>query len=178
PSVPPFIESETYPRGRRLLLVPVALIFLLGPYGSMLGGGPNDTPRWIVAILSIGVCAWLLGLGITVPRRRVTIDGDARTITVASTPPPPSFSHRIVTRSFDDVTGVIIDEIGPRKTDLHGYRVEIAFREGPALELQHHRNSDFAQDTIDHLVLLGLPGVSRSAALDELTSAPKPATYL
>ena len=28
--VPPFIERQTYPRGRRLLMVPVALIFLVG----------------------------------------------------------------------------------------------------------------------------------------------------
>lgn len=176
--MPPFIERQTYPRGRRLLLVPVALIFLVGPYGSMMGGGPDSPVRWIVALVSIGICAWLMGLGITVPRRAVTITGETRTIRISATPPPPRFNHDVVERSFDDVAEMTIDEVGTRRTPDHGYQVTITFHDGPALHLKRNRNSDYAQDTVDHLVHLGLPGQTHADALDAMTSAPQPTTWL
>jgi hypothetical protein len=176
--VSPFQESETFPRGRRLVLIPVALVFLLGPYGSMLQGGPHDPLRWVVAMVSIALCAALIGLGLAPPRRTVVIDGKRRTILVSSTPPPPYFAQRHESRTFDDVDRLSIEEIGDRGTDRHGYCVLIHFHGGPSLELRLHENSDFAQDTIDHLVLLGLPGDSRADARQALIGAEKPTTWL
>jgi hypothetical protein len=161
-----------------LILIPVALVFLLGPYGSMLDGGPKDPLRWAVAMLSIAICAALIGLGLAPPRRRIVIDGRERTIELSATQPPPRFTQYRETWDFDEVERVSIEEEGPRRTDQHGYRATIHFHEGEPLRLERHANSDYAQDTVDHLVRLGLPGDSRAAARDALISAPKPTTWL
>lgn len=174
----PFEEAQAFPRGRRILLIPVALVFLIGPYGAMLGGGPSDPIIWTLTTISIAVCAAILGLGLAPPRRRVVADGTARTIRISSTPPPPHFAQVHEHRAFDDVTSVEIQEFGTAKTATHGYRVVVGFRDDPALHLRLHRDRESAQRTVDHLVLLGLPGISRAAERAAQLDAPKPATWL
>ena len=174
----PFQESETYPRGRRLLLVPIAMLFLLGPYGSMMGGGPSDPVRWTVTMLSIALCTVLLGLGIATPRRRIVIDPQARTITISSTPPPPHFAQLHEQRAFDDVRLVEVREAVGAAGATHGFRATVSFRDAPELLLRNHATRDAAQDTVDHLVLLGLPGHARAAERDALLDAPAPITWL
>lgn len=174
----PFTESEAFPRGRRVLLVPVAMLLLIGPYGAMLGGGPADPLRWAVAMLSIMGCTVLLALGVAVPRRRITIDPQARTVTISSTPPPPRFGQIHELRSFDDATGVEVRMAGPGERSGPAYRAIVTFRGAPDLHLRPHATREAAQDTVDRLVLLGLPGHSRAAEREALLDAPKPITWL
>ncbi len=174
----PFQESETFPRGRRLLLVPVALIFLLGPYGSMLGGGPSDPLRWVVAMVSIAICTAILALGLAPPQRRVVVDPAEGTVRISSTPPPPHFLQLHEYRAIDDVTSVDIHEVGIAKTSSHGYRVVVSFKNDPPLYLSVRRHFEDAQRLVDHLVFLGLPGQSRAAAREAALSAENPTTWL
>lgn len=167
-----------FPRGRRIVLVPLALVFLIGPYGSMLGGGPSDPVRWVATMACIAVCTALLGLGLAPPRRRVFVDGAAGTVRISSTPPPPHFAQVHEMRAIADATSVEIQEDGVRHTKTHGYRVVVSFKDDPALFLQAHRDLDRAQDVLDHLVLLGLPGESRAAMRAARLDAPAPTTWL
>ena len=172
------MESETFPRGRRLLLVLLALAFLLGPYGSMLGGGPSDPVRWVVTMLSIALCTAILALGLAPPRRRVVIDPAEGTVRISSTPPPPHFLQLHEHRAIDDVTAVEIGEVGTPKTSGHGYRVVVSFKDDPPLHLSVRKDLEDAQSVVDHLVFLGLPGHSRAAARQAALHAEQPTTWL
>ncbi|MDO9355571.1 MAG: hypothetical protein Q7T55_17850 [Solirubrobacteraceae bacterium] len=174
----PFQESETFPRGRRVLLIPVALLFLIGPYGSMLDGGPSDPLRWTVTMICIALCTAILALGLAPPRRRVVIDPEAGTIRISATPPPPHFLQVHEDRPIDDVTDTEIVEFGVARSAGHGYRVVISFESAPPLHLKVHRDRDRAQRTIEHLVLLGLPGDSHLRARNAQFDAEKPTTWL
>jgi hypothetical protein len=176
--VSPFQESETFPRGRRVLLIPVALLFLIGPYGSMLDGGPSDPVRWTVTMVCIALCTAILALGLAPPRRRVTVDPAEGTVRISSTPPPPHFLQVHDDRRIDDVTATEIVEFGTPRTSDHGYRVVISFASAPAVHLRVHRDRSRAQRTIEHLVLLGLPGDSHLRARDAQFDAEKPTTWL
>lgn len=171
----PYLESEVFPRGRRLLLVPLALVFLIGPYGSMLGGGPSDPVRWAVTMVCIAICTAILALGLAPPRRRIVVDGEAGTIRISSTPPPPHFGQVHEERAIADVTGVEI-EIGTRNEPTH--RVVVRFRDAPPLYLRANPDRDRAQDTVDRLVLQGLPGHSRADERARMLDAPNPTTWL
>lgn len=174
----PFQESETFPRGRRVLLIPIALVFLVGPYGSMLGGGPSDPVRWLVTMLSIALCTAILALGLATPRRKVVVDPSEGCVRISSTPPPPHFLQVHELRPISEVTDVDIKPVGVPKTASHGYRVVIAFEDDPDLYLRLHRDQDRAQDTVDHLVLLGLPGHSRAQARAAALNPEQPTTWL
>lgn len=172
------MESEVFPRGRRVLLIPLALVFLIGPYGSMLDGGPSDPLRWLVTMLSIALCTAILALGLAPPRRRVVIDPADGRVRISSTPPPPHFLQIHQFRQLGAVTDVDIVEVGEPKSPGHGFRVVVSFDADPPLHLRIHRDRERAQDTVDHLVLLGLPGDSRFAARAAQTDAPNPTTWL
>lgn len=175
----PYSESETFPRGRRKWLVPIAGAFLVGPYGVMLNDGPSGLIPWIATAIAVAAGALFAGAGIARPRRSVIVDGDARTIAVTTTAPLPRIGVRHAEHGFDEVLATGVREVGTKKTPSHGFCPVVSLGDpGSELELRRQPSAEHAQDVIDHLVLLGLPGSSRASQRDAILDAAPPVTWL
>lgn len=179
-AVAPYLEAEQFPRGKRVLLALPACILLIGPYGAMLGDGPSNPLAWVGTLLAVAAGAVLIGLAIAQPRRRVTVDGDARTIVVAQTAPLPRIGQERAERAFDEVAGTTVEAVAPSSGggSRGFFQPVIELTGGGRIILRAQPTPEHAQDVIDHLVHLGLPGRSRSAQLDSQTAAPPPTTWL
>lgn len=177
-TIAPYLETESFPRGRRILLAPVACALLIGPYGTLLGGGPDHALALLLAILAVAAGAALLGVSIAQPRRKFTADGDSRTLEVAQTASLPRIGLDRVERPFDAVTATTIEEVGTRRRPGHGFRPVITFQSDERMLLRRQDTAEQAQNVIDHLVRLGLPGTSRAAMREAELNAPPPTTWL
>lgn len=176
--VAPYLETESFPRGRRLLLAPVAGALLIGPYTAMFGRGPDSAITWVLTALAVVAGAGLLGIAIAQPRRTFTADGESQTLHVAQTAPLPRVALDRVERPFSAVTATSIEEEGTKRRPDHGFRPVITLASGERIVLRCQRESEQAQNVIDHLVLLGLPGQSRAALREAEFNAPPPTTWL
>ncbi len=176
--VAPYLETESFPRGRRVLLAPVAMALLVGPYTALLGEGPEGTIRWVLTVLAVAAGGALLGVSIAQPRRMFRADGDAKTLTVSQTAPLPRVGLTRVERPFSAVSATGIEEVGTKKRPDHGFCPVITLSNGERIILRRQRGSEQAQNVIDHLVRLGLPGLSRAAVRDAEVGAPPPTTWL
>ncbi|MBJ7472555.1 MAG: hypothetical protein JHD16_14710 [Solirubrobacteraceae bacterium] len=176
--VAPYLETETFPRGRRLLLVPVACLMLVGPYGALLGDGPGSLVAWVFTLITGGIGALLLGVGIAQPRRLFTADGSAKTVTISQTGRLPKLTLDRVERPFAAVTATSIEEVGTQREPGHGFRPVLTLTGGDRILLRRQADAEQAQNVIDHLVRLGLPGVSRAAVREAQFGAPPPTNWL
>ncbi len=177
-TVAPYLETESFPRGRRLLLVPVACILLVGPYGALLGKTPDGVVAWLVTGLAVAAGALLLGIGIAQPRRRFTADAETQTLEIAQTADLPRIGLLRVTRPFSAVAETGIEEVGTKRRPDHGFRPVLTLASGERIVLRRQESEGQAQNVIDHLVRLGLPGTSRAALRDAELDAPPPTTWL
>lgn len=177
-TVAPYLETESFPRGRRVLLVPVACALLVGPYGALLGKAPDGILAWIVTVAAVAAGAVLLGIGIAQPRRRFTADATTQTLQIAQTADLPHVALVRVERPFSAVATTSIEEVGTQRRPDHGYRPVITLTSGDRIVLRRQERAEQAQNVIDHLVRLGLPGVSRAAMREAELDAPPPTTWL
>lgn len=171
-----YLERRTLPQplGRWLVVLSGALLVL--PVGVLLPGSGSSQPVQALAILAIIVLAPVLGIGVAHPRRTVTVDGDAGTISVRTSGELPDPRTREQRWPISQARAVELEELGTPSRPSWGVRIDLDGDE--PIHLNAYDERDLAQDTIDHLVLLGLPGHSRAAHRErELTAAP-PATWL
>ena len=176
--VAPYLETESFPRGRRLVLVPVAVALLVGPYTALLGDGPDSALVWLITALAVAVGALLLGIGIAQPRRTFTADGETETVKVAQTAELPHIGLVRVERPFSAVASTSIETTGTKGRTDFGFCPVITLSSGERIILRRQRGSEEAQNVIDHLVRLGLPGNSRAAVREAELNAPPPTTWL
>lgn len=176
--VAPYLETEQFPRGTRVLLAAPACALLVGPYGALLGDAPDNVLVYTVLALAVAAGALLIGLAIAQPRRRVTIDGEQRTITISQTAPLPRIGQDRAERAFDDVASTSIEGAGSGDRSRRAFHPVLLLTSGERIVLRAQPTEDHAQDVIDHLVLLGLPGTHRDADRDAQLSAEPPPTWL
>lgn len=176
--VAPYLETEQFPRGKRVLLAVPACALLVGPYGAFLGDSPDNPVAYVVLAVAVAAAAMLIGLAIAQPRRRVTIDGDARTVTISQTASLPRIGQGQAERSFDDVTGTTIDATVADDRPGRTFQPVLELAGGDRIVLRAQRSEEDAQAVVDHLVLLGLPGTHSAADQDAQLSAEPPTTWL
>lgn len=176
--VAPYIETEQFPRGSRVLLAVPACALLVGPYGAFLGGSPDNPLAYVVLAIAVAAGAMLIGLAIAQPRRRVTVDGDTRAITITQTAPLPRIGQERAERSFDAVVDTRIEAAAAEGRPGRDFRPTLELDSGDRIVLRAQRSEDAAQEIIDHLVLLGLPGRHSAADADAQLSAEPPTTWL
>lgn len=173
----PYLEVRTLApsRARRLLAFVTAALLVL-PVGALLPGGTDDPLLRLAAILTIAVLAPILGLAFARPRELLTVDAEAGTIVVRTTGELPDPRAQLEVWPIADALAVELEEYGSPVHPRWGVRIDL--RDGEQLFLNSFSDRDLAQDTVDHLVLLGLPGTSRAELrAGELTAQP-PVTWL
>lgn len=173
----PYLEVRTLAptRARRLLAI-VAAALLVAPVGALLPGGVSDPALRILAMLAIAVLAPVLGLAFARPRELLTVDADAGTIVVRTTGELPDPRAQIEQWPIAAARRVELEEFGSPMHPRWGVRIDLDGDE--QLFLNAYDDRDLAQDTVDHLVLLGLPGTARAdLRAGELTASP-PVTWL
>lgn len=176
--VAPYLETEQFPRGSRVLLALPACLLLIGPYGAFLGDSPDNPFVYAILAVALAAGALLIGLAIAQPRRRVTIDGESRTIAIAQTAPLPRFRQDRAERSFDDVVGTRIEAAAAGDRPGRGFHPVLELGSGDRIVLRAQSSEEGAQEVIDHLVLLGLPGRHSAADAGAQLSAEPPTTWL
>lgn len=178
--VAPYLESEQFPRGKRVLLAVPACVLMIGPYGSLRGDGPDNPITYAVLLLALAAGAALIGLAIAQPRRRVTIDGATQLITITQTAPLPRVGQDRAERAFDAVRATHIEAGTPAAGGraARGFHPVLDLTDGSRIVLRAQPTEDHAQDVIEHLVLLGLPGASRSTAFETQLRAEPPPSWL
>ena len=157
----PYLEVRNLPGRSRTWLVVLCGALLVMPIGALLPGGTTDPALRALAIVAILALSPVLGLGFSRPRQFVTVDGDEGTIVLRTTgglPDPRAHESRW---PISAATRVVLENHGTTPLPLWGVRIELDG--APAIELRRYEDRDLAQDTVDHLVLLGLPGPSRAA---------------
>jgi hypothetical protein len=174
--VTPYLEVRRLPHGSRRWIAVIAGALLVVPVGALLPGGTSDPVLRAAALLAIVLCAPVLGLAFSQPHEMITVDADAGTITsrrVGELPDP-----RAQERSWPIAAAraVELEDLG---TPVHPeWAVRIAFTDGDALPLKSYPDLDLAQDTVDHLVLLGIAGPSRAQQREAALRAEPPEVWL
>lgn len=173
----PYLEVRTLAptRARRFLAIIAAALLVL-PVGALLPGGTSDPTLRILAMLAIAILAPLLGLAFARPREFLTVDADAGTIVVRTTGELPDPRAQIEEWPIASARNVAIEEFGSPAYPRWGVRIDLA--SGEELYLNTYADRDLAQDTVDHLVLLGLPGQARSDLRAGELAAEPPVTWL
>ncbi|MFT4036133.1 MAG: hypothetical protein QM679_11225 [Patulibacter sp.] len=173
----PYVEAQVLaPQPARRWLAVAAVALLIAPVSVWMPGGPTDVAVRGLSLLAIALVAPLLGFALAPPRQTLTIDGDQRMIvrrTVGELPNPRAREERWPLAAARHAELV---ERGPAGSRRWGVRVELAG--GPPLELETFADRDLAQNTLDHLVLLGIPGTSRAKLRDASLTARPPAIWL
>lgn len=173
--VAPYLETEQFPRGSRVLLALPACLLLIGPYGAFLGDSPDSPLVYAILAVAVAAGALLIGVAIAQPRRRVTIDGESCTITIAQTAALPRLRQDRAERSFDDVVDTHIEAVTPGG---RGFHPVLDLGSSDRIVLRAQSSEEGAQEVIDHLVLLGLPGTHSAADTEAQFSAEPPTTWL
>lgn len=173
----PYLEVRTLApsRGRRVLAI-VASALLVVPVGALLPGGTEDPVLRVVAIIAIALLAPVLGLAYARPREVVTVDAEAGTILVRTTGQLPDPRAELEEWPISAARAVELEVYGTPPDRRWGVRINLDGDE--QLFLNSYRDRDLAQDTIDHLVLLGLPGTSRADLRAGELAAQPPARWL
>lgn len=172
----PYLEVRPLPApSRRLLLVCTAALLVV-PVGALLPGGTTEPLLRLLAMLAIAILAPILGLAYARPRQLVEVDADRGTIIRRTTGHLPDPRARVEEFPIADATAVVLEELGTPTTPEWGVRIEL--RADDPILLRSYADRDLAQDTVDHLVLLGLPGHSRAHAREAALTAAPPATWL
>lgn len=162
-------------RTRRLLALVIAALLVV-PVGALLPGGASDPLLRGLAILAIALLAPVLGLALGRPREFLTVDAEAGTIVLRTTGELPDPRARVRTWPISAARRVELDESGSAVHPRFGVRIDLD--DGEQLHLTSYADRDLAQDTVDHLVLLGLPGASRARLRDREFAAQPPVTWL
>lgn len=173
----PYVEVRTLPASSaRRWLTLIAAALLVVPVGALLPGGATDAAPRALALLAIVVVAPVLGLALARPRETITVDAGEGTIcrrTVGVLPDPRAHEERWPIAAARRVTLV--------ETALHGtpaWGVEVELDGDEPLRLHAYIDRDLAQDTVDHLVLLGVPGTSRAQLRAAELRAEPPTVWL
>lgn len=158
------------------MLTAIAVLLLVVPVGALLPGSTTAPAMRALAMLAIIAIAPVLGFALSRPRETITIDATAGTITrrtVGELPDPRAHEEQwpiAAARSAELV------ELGTPTYPSWGVQVDLAGDD--PLRLKAYADRDLAQDTLDHLVLLGIPGQSRAQARAEQLAAEPPTVWL
>lgn len=158
------------PVGRRRILAIVAAALMVPPAGALMPSAAQSPGVQMLAIIILLLLAPLLGLGFSRGREMITVDGSAGTIERRITGELPDPRARIDRWPISSAHHAELDERG---TVMHpSWGVIIYFTgDEPPLRLRAWVDRDHAQDTLDHLVLLGISGDSRQHQRDALHAA-------
>lgn len=173
----PYLEVRTLPpaRARRLLALVTAALLVL-PVGALLPGGAEHPLVRLAAILAIAALAPILGLALSRPRELLTVDAALGTIVVRTTGELPDPRAQVQEWPISAARLVELEEYGSPMHPRWGVRIDLDGDE--QLFLNRYADRDLAQDTVDHLVLLGLPGISRADLRARELVAQPPVTWL
>ncbi|MBO9533106.1 MAG: hypothetical protein J7513_09060 [Solirubrobacteraceae bacterium] len=172
----PFLERRSLPPGHRRWLVVLSGALLVAPVGALFPGNDSSTAEIALAVLMILLVAPILGVGLARPRRTITVDGERGTITVRTSGELPDPRAREREWPISAARAVELEDLGNPAHPSWGVRIELANDE--PIHLNAFSERELAQDTVDHLVLLGLPGHSRAAEREAALSAGPPETWL
>jgi len=173
--VTPYLEVRTLPPGPRWPAAVVVALLVL-PVGALLPGSTTSAALRALAMLAIILLAPLLGLSLARPRQTVTVDAEAGTIVRRTAGALHHVRARVEEWPLSAAHHVELEDLGTPVFPEFGVRID--FEGSEALELRAYTERDLAQDTVDHLVLLGIPGHSRAESREaELTAVP-PSVWL
>ncbi|MEH3054853.1 MAG: hypothetical protein PGN13_12760 [Patulibacter minatonensis] len=160
----PYLEVRSLPRSsQRSVLVLVVCALLVVPVGVLIPVGDGDPSSGIaraLAMLAILLLAPVLGLALGRPRAFITVDAEAGEITRRTTGHLPDPRAQTERWPITAARVAELEELGTPSRPRWG--VQILLDGDEPLHLNSYADRDFAQDTLDHLVLLGIPGHSRA----------------
>lgn len=163
----PYLETRALPVGRRRSLAILAAALMVPPAGALLPGAAQSSAVQILAVVALLLLAPLLGLGFSRGREVITvgeIDGMIERRITGELPDPRA---RVDRWPISSARLAELDERGTVMEPRWGVLIHFDGDE-PPLRLRAWTDRDHAQDTVDHLVLLGIPGTSRQHQRDAL----------
>lgn len=172
----PYVEVRALEHRSRRWIALLAGALLVMPVGVLLPGGTSSLTTKLLAVVAITVLAPLLGAAFSRPRELITVDGDAGTIVRRTLGRLPNPRAHVEEWPISAAASVVIEDLGT--PTYPEWRAEILLHDGTRILLDGHDDHDLAQDTVDHLVLLGIPGRSRAHARADAYAAPPPTTWL
>jgi hypothetical protein len=174
--VTPYLEVRSLPPGHRRWLAAICGVLLVLPVGTLLPGSSAEPLTRALAILAIMVLSPVLGLGLARPRALLTVDADLGTIALRTSGALPDPRARETTWPIGQAERAQLEELGTPAFPSWGVRIDLA---GDApLHLRAYADIDLARDTLDHLVLLGIPGQSRAKDRERELVAEPPGVWL
>ncbi len=175
--VTPYLEVRTLaPSRARRLLAFITAALLVMPVGALLPGGSSEPLIRIAAIVAIALLAPVLGLALARPRQFLTVDAQAGTIALRTTGDLPDPRAQTASWPISAARRVELEQLGSPARPRWGVRIDLTGDE--PLWLNSYADRDLAQDTVDHLALLGLPGTTRADLRAGELTAQAPVTWL